>query len=72
MAHHTIKSSYAKLTERLNKFPQGAPPSETLDAILKIIIKEKEAELISKLPILYHQGGEQSVEAERVGIAENS
>ena len=51
MAHHTIKSSYAKLTERLNKFPQGAPPSETLDAILKIIIKGKEAELISKLPI---------------------
>lgn len=51
MAHNTLKSSYAKLTERLNKFPQGAPPSETLDAILKIIIKEKEAELISKLPI---------------------
>ena len=51
MAHHTLKSSYTKLTERLNKFPQGAPPSETLDKILRIIIKEKEAELISKLPI---------------------
>ena len=51
MAHHTLKSSYAKLNERLDKFPQGAPPSETLDKILKIIIKEKEAELISKLPI---------------------
>ncbi len=51
MAHRTLKSSYAKLTERLNKFPQGAPPSATLDKILRIIIKEKEAELISRLPI---------------------
>lgn len=51
MAHHTLKSSYDKLTERLNKFPQGAPPSDTLEKILKIIIKEKEAELISQLPI---------------------
>ncbi len=51
MAHHTLKSSYAKLTERLNRFPQGAPPSEALDKILKIIFKEKEAELISQLPI---------------------
>jgi formate hydrogenlyase subunit 6/NADH:ubiquinone oxidoreductase subunit I len=51
MAHHTLKSSYDKLTERLNKFPQGAPPSETLEKILKIIIKDKEAELISQLPI---------------------
>jgi len=51
MAHRTLKSSYAKLTERLNKFPQGVPPSETLDKILRIIIKEKEAELISLLPI---------------------
>lgn len=51
MAHHTLKSSYAKLTERLNRFPQGAPPSEALEKILKILIKEKEAELISQLPI---------------------
>ncbi|MBN1560412.1 4Fe-4S dicluster domain-containing protein [candidate division KSB1 bacterium] len=51
MAHHTLKSSYAKLTERLNRFPQGAPPSEALEKILKIIIKEKEAELVSQLPI---------------------
>ena len=51
MAHHTLKSSYAKLTKRLNRFPQGAPPSDTLEKILKIIIKEKEAELIAQLPI---------------------
>ncbi|MBN1482912.1 4Fe-4S dicluster domain-containing protein [candidate division KSB1 bacterium] len=51
MAHQTLKSSYAALAERLNRFPQGAPPSGTLEKILKIIIKEKEAALISQLPI---------------------
>lgn len=51
MAHHTIKSSYSQLVERLNRFPQGAPPSELLYQILKILFKEKEAELVSRLPI---------------------
>lgn len=51
MAHNTIKSSYSKLTERLNRFPQGAPPSELLFKILKVLVSEKEAELISTLPI---------------------
>ena len=27
MAHHTLKESHQKLVERLNRFPQGAPPS---------------------------------------------
>ncbi len=51
MAHRTIKSSRAKLVERLNRFPQGAPPSEHLNEILKIIMSDREAELISLLPI---------------------
>jgi ferredoxin len=53
MAHHlTIKqNSYFKLTERLNRFPQGAPPSDLLFEILKILFSEKEAELVSLLPI---------------------
>lgn len=51
MAHHTIKTSYAKLTDRINRFPQGAPPSELLFKILKILFSEKEAELVSSLPI---------------------
>lgn len=51
MAHHTIKAGYSKLTERLNRFPQGAPPSELLFRILKVLVSEKEAELISTLPI---------------------
>jgi len=51
MAHHTVRSSYAKLVDRLNRFPQGAPPSELLFKILRILFREKEAALVSLLPI---------------------
>jgi ferredoxin len=51
MAHHTLKSSYAKFSERLDRFPQGAPPSELLFKILKMLVDEREAELLSLLPI---------------------
>jgi len=51
MAHHTLKNGYATLTERLNRFPQGAPPSNTLYKILKMLFSEREAELVSLLPI---------------------
>lgn len=51
MAHHTIKSSYSKLSDRLNRFPQGAPPSELLFSILGMLFSEREAELVSCLPI---------------------
>lgn len=49
--HHAIKSGYSKLADRLNKFPQGAPPSETLFKILSMLFSEKEAQLVSLLPI---------------------
>ena len=51
MSHLVAKSAYLKLEERLNKFPQGAPPSETLYKILSILFNEKEAELVAQLPI---------------------
>ena len=53
MAHHnTIKSdSYHSLARRLNKFPQGAPPTEYLFRILKVLFSEREAKLVSLLPI---------------------
>ena len=51
MAHHTLKSSYSHLSDRLNRFPQGAPPSELLFEILKMLFSEKEAELAALLPI---------------------
>ena len=52
MAHRTLKDhSYARLTARLNRFPQGAPPSELLNSILKILFSDEEADLVSLLPI---------------------
>ncbi len=53
MAHHnTIKSnSYKDLARRLNKFPQGAPPTEFLFRILSVLFSEREAKLVSLLPI---------------------
>jgi ferredoxin len=51
MAHHTPKSGYASLIERLNQFPQGAPPSETLYRILGMLFSEREAALVAQLPI---------------------
>jgi len=51
MAHHTIKSAYSHLAERLNRYPQGAPPSDLLFKILKMLFSEREAELVSLLPI---------------------
>ncbi len=51
MAHQTVKSGYAELVDRLNRFPQGAPPSDVLHAILKLLFSEKEAGLVALLPI---------------------
>jgi len=51
MAHRALKSGYSYLVERLNRFPQGAPPSERLNKILKILFSEREANLVSLLPI---------------------
>ena len=51
MAHHTSHPAYGRLSERLNRFPQGAPPSELLFKILQMLFKEREAELASLLPI---------------------
>ena len=51
MAHVVTQSAYARLTERLNRFPQGAPPTERLTKILKILFDQKEAEMVSLLPV---------------------
>ena len=51
MAHQTIKSSYASLAERLNRYPQAAPPTDLLFKILKMLFSEKEAQLVSQIPI---------------------
>lgn len=51
MAHLTGRKGYTNLIERYNKFPHGAPTSESLYDILKVLVNEKEAEYLSKLPI---------------------
>jgi Pyruvate/2-oxoacid:ferredoxin oxidoreductase delta subunit len=51
MAHVVTQSAYARLTERLNRFPQGAPSTELLTKILKILFDQKEAEMVSLLPV---------------------
>ncbi len=51
MAHRVSQSAYQRLTERLNRFPQGAPPAELLTKILKVLFGQREAELVSLLPI---------------------
>lgn len=51
MAHHTLKNKYSHLADRLNRYPQGAPPSQLLYKILAILFSEKEAGLVAQLPI---------------------
>ncbi len=69
MAHHTLKSDYAQLVERLNRFPQGAPPSETLYKILALLFSEREAGLVARLPIKPFTA-EQASRAWGMGLAE--
>lgn len=51
MAHHNMQSTYSRLVDRINRFPQGAPPSEHLNKILKILLSEEEANLVAQIPI---------------------
>ncbi len=51
MAHQTAKNGYRKLADRLNQFPQGAPPTELLFQILRVLASEKEAHWLSQVPI---------------------
>ena len=51
MAHATLRDSYQRLSDRLNRFPQGAPPSELLFRILQVLYTEQEAGLVAQLPI---------------------
>jgi Na+-translocating ferredoxin:NAD+ oxidoreductase RNF subunit RnfB len=51
MSHVTLRNSYQTLTDRLNLFPQGAPPSELLFKILEVLFTRDEAALVALLPI---------------------
>jgi ferredoxin len=51
MAHLTARSGYPDLVRRLNLSPQGAPPSELLYGILRILMTEEEASLVARVPL---------------------
>jgi hypothetical protein len=51
MSHLALKSGYTEMVERLNRFPQGAPPSDTLHKILRLLLSEQEAALVALMPI---------------------
>lgn len=51
MAHLTVRSAYKKLVDRINLYPQGAPPAEALYRILELLFSEVEAALVAQLPI---------------------
>ncbi len=69
MAHRTPRSSYQKLTSRLNLYPQGATPSGLLYRILSLLFSEQEAELVAALPIKPFTA-EQAAKNWRVSLAE--
>ena len=54
MPHPDLKpgnGTYDRLVQRLNRFPQGAPPSERLFQILRMLVSEEEAGLLAQVPI---------------------
>jgi len=51
MAHHLTRQGYSQLVARLNRFPQGAPPSPLLHKILSMLFSREEAGLVADLPI---------------------
>ena len=71
MAHLTTRSGYRTLVERLNRSPQGAPPSEVLYEILKLLFSEREAELVTLLPIRPFTAA-QAADAWRMGESETA
>jgi Pyruvate/2-oxoacid:ferredoxin oxidoreductase delta subunit len=51
MSHLDTDNGYGALIERLNRAPEGAPPSELLYKILALLFTEQEAQLLSALPM---------------------
>jgi ferredoxin len=51
MAHLAVKDGYHQLADRLNRFPQGAPATDRLFQILALLFSEREAQLVSQLPV---------------------
>jgi ferredoxin len=76
LSHHLTKTGYNALVARLNRFSQGATPSESLFRILKMLFSEQDAVLVSRLPVRPFTVRRAAViwkmkEAEAAGILEN-
>ena len=72
MGHKTAKS-YLDLQARLNRSAQGAPASTTLYRLLEVLFTEREAELVSNLPLRFFDAAEaaqrwSTSEAEAEGV----
>lgn len=81
MPHAHSRNGYSSLMERLERSPQGAPPSELLTKILALLFTEEEAKLVGQLPMhpfspahAAHIWGVREVEAFRTleGLAERA
>jgi len=53
MGHITAKMEYEKLRAKVDRYPVGAPATETLYEILKTLYTPEEAELASQLPLKF-------------------
>ena len=51
MFHHTARESFRKLSERINRFPQGASPTDLLFQIIKVLFTPAESKFVALLPI---------------------
>ena len=51
MAEIPPPAGYHRLVDRLNRSPQGAPPSDALFKILSVLLSEREAGMVAQLPI---------------------
>lgn len=53
MGHITAKFEYEKLRSKVDRYPVGAPATETIYEILKTLYTPEEAELASQLPLKF-------------------
>lgn len=51
MSHLASREAYRHLVDRLNRYPQGAPPSEVLYRILALLFTPQQAVLVAALPV---------------------
>ena len=52
MAHQTLKSSYSRLADRLNRYPIGLVDNATVREILSLLFDEREAFVAARFPLM--------------------